>query len=48
MAAAVGAAHQVVVSEWKAKREISKILVDEPLECLAGVAQPEQHEIVFK
>ena len=48
VAAAVGAAHQVVVCERKAERKISKILVDEPLECLAGVAQPERHEIVLK
>ena len=46
--AAVGAAHQIVVGEWEAKRKISKILVDEPLECLAGVAQPKRHKIVFE
>ncbi len=44
MVAAVGAAHQVVVGEWEAERQVSEILVNEPLECLAGVAQPKQHK----
>ena len=46
--AAVGAAHQVVVGEGEAEREVSKILVDEPLEGLAGVAQPERHVVVLE
>ena len=48
MAAAVDAAHQVVIGEWEAERQISEILVDQPLGCLAGVAEPERHEVVLK
>ncbi len=48
MAAAVSAAHQVVVGEREAEWQVPEILVDEPLKGLASVAQPKRHKIILE
>ncbi len=48
MQVAVGAAYQIVIGEGETERQIPKILIDEPLKCLAGVAQLKRHVVVLK